>query len=147
MKKIMMTVTMILTLVVNVFAGPGKISEHIVDAFRKEFSGARDVAWQTAGNNKYEVSFEYNGSRYFAYYNGKAQLLGAMRHILSTELPYYLQKDLKKEYAGYWIADLYEITNDAGTSYYVTLQGGGDRIVLESRDQDNWYLFSKHIAS
>src|ERR1700741_3283568 len=104
MKKIMIALSLMITLTASAFSGEERVDQQVLNAFKKEFTTAKDVAWE-AGENFYQASFEYEGERVFAFYNTKAELLAISRHILSTELPQFLQKKVKKNYAEYWIAD------------------------------------------
>jgi len=140
MKKILLAITLMLTSIAYVFAGDEKINQQVVHAFSREFSAAQDAAWQSR-DNYYRVDFNMEGERMVAFYSTKAELLGVTRHILSTKLPGYLQKSLKKDYASYWITDLLELSNEEGLSYYVTLQNADETIILESKDSLYWTLF------
>ena len=124
------------------FAGEEKINQQALDAFQEEFSNVEEVNW-VAHKDFYEVSFSYQGKKIFAFYNSKGSLLGVMHYMLSTELPDYLQNQLKKYYPGYWIADLFEMKKDGSTNYYITLQDANKKIVLESRDKDRWEIFKE----
>ncbi len=65
------------------------------------------------------------------------------RNISSSQLPILLQTTLKKEFTGHWISDLFEIANDEGTSYYVTLENAGIKLVLKSTNNTAWTKFQK----
>ncbi|MGZ8517547.1 MAG: hypothetical protein ACXWWD_09360 [Chitinophagaceae bacterium] len=64
------------------------------------------------------------------------------RNISSLELPISLQTNLKNNYSKYWISDLFEISNNEGTSYYITLENADSKIVLKS-DSNKWNTFKK----
>jgi len=64
--------------------------------------------------------------------------------MLSTELPYYLQKELKEYYNEYWIANLFELSNENGTSYHVVLQNAKGTLTLSSSEQNNWELYNSY---
>ncbi|HEX7845274.1 MAG TPA: hypothetical protein VF476_05685 [Chitinophagaceae bacterium] len=73
-----------------------------------------------------------------------ATISAVLENILSTELPLFLQKSLKKNYENYWITDLFRLTGDEGVCYYITLKNADETLILESRYQGNWHLFKKH---
>jgi hypothetical protein len=54
-----------------------------------------------------------------------------------------LTAELKKNYEGYWITDLFEIATDSQTSYYVTLENADHKIVLESVGVQGWQSYKK----
>ena len=68
------------------------------------------------------------------------------RNISSLDLPMTLQTSLKK-YTGYWISDLFEISNNDGTNYYITMENAGSKIVLKSNSGGNWNVFKKSVKS
>lgn len=63
-----------------------------------------------------------NGQRAFAYYSTGGELMGVARYISSLQLPLGLLSNLKNNYSNYWISDLFELSNNDGTHYYVTLE-------------------------
>lgn len=143
MKKIMILLAMMLACTINMLASTEEPDQQVINAFKKEFATAQDITWSMT-NQFYRADFENNGERVFAFYTINGELYCVGRYILSTQLPYYLQKNLKKEYADYWIADLFEISGENGTKYYVTLKKGDSKIVLESGDNITWELFRKY---
>jgi len=64
--------------------------------------------------------------------------------MISTELPYYLQKELKEYYNEYWIVSLFELSKDSGTSYHAVLKNAEETIVISSSENNNWELFNHH---
>ena len=123
-------------------AGEENVSPKVLNAFKNEFSTAKEVEW-TAGSNYYKAAFTFNGNHVFAFYNMDGDLLGLTRYISSLDLPINLQKDLKKDYSAYWISDLFEVANSQGTSYYITLENAEKKIVLRSGDGNDWTTFKK----
>lgn len=141
MKK--MILALALTLCMSLaFAGEENVSPKVLNAFKNEFSTAKEVEW-TAGSNYYKAAFTFNGNHVFAFYNADGELLGLTRYLSSLDLPIGLQKDLKKDYSAYWISDLFEVANTEGTSYYITLENAEKKIVLKAADGNNWTTFKK----
>jgi hypothetical protein len=62
------------------------------------------------------------------------------------QLPISLQTSLKKQCGDLWISDLFEVANDQGTSYYVTLENADTKIVLKSSGSD-WTTYQKQRKS
>jgi hypothetical protein len=143
MKKIIMVLTMALTLSTSfAFTGEESISKKAVNAFKTEFAGATNAAW-TAANNCYKVTFNLGDQQLFAYYSTSGEFMAVTRHISSFNLPLNLQSSLKKSWSNYWITDLFEIANQEGTAYYVTLETADSKIVLKSTDGGNWSIQQK----
>jgi len=124
------------------FAGEENVTPTVLNSFNNEFSTAKEVEW-TVGSDYYKAAFTFNGNHVFAFYNKDGELLGLTRYISSLDLPINLQKDLKKDYSSYWIADLFEVANSEGTNYYITLESAEKKIVLRSAGGNNWTTFKK----
>jgi hypothetical protein len=142
MKKIVLVITFILTLVALAFANEEKIKPEVLDAFKTKFSNAQDVTW-VAGNNYFKASFNYYGSPMFAWYTPSGKLMGVTRYMSSTELPLYLRNTLKEKYTLYWISNVVEESNKNGFSYYITLENADTKIVLKSKSGNDWTIYSK----
>ena len=141
MKRIIMTLA-IAASSLFAFAGEGNVSKNVLSAFSKEFSGATEVSW-SAGTDYYRVAFVMNDQYISAFYNYSGELMGITRNISSLNLPLALQTKLRKDYAGYWITDLFEVSNNEGTRYYVTVENADKKITLKSDLDINWDVFKK----
>ena len=138
---------MILTLAIAVstfsaFASDENVNQKVLNAFKEEFNSAREVEW-TTGSNYYKATFVYNEKHVFAYYNENGELLGLTRYLSPVDLPMNLQKNLKNDFQGYWISDLFEIAKNDGTAYFLTLENADTKVVLKSTDSSNWSVYSK----
>ena len=139
MKKIIMTLAIALSSMAA-FAGEEDVDRKVLNAFKTDFSTANHVEW-ASGNNYYRASFIYNNKHVFAYYNTDGDLLGLTRYISSMDLPLGLQTELKKDYADYWISDLFEVSKTEGTAYYITLEEADKQVVLKSTDSSGWEVY------
>jgi hypothetical protein len=54
-----------------------------------------------------------------------------------------LQAGLKNDYSSFWVSDLYEMSKNDGTSYYITLENADQKIVLRSSNGSAWTLHKK----
>jgi hypothetical protein len=141
MKKIIIALAVTLS-TLSSFAREVEVSSRVLDAFKSEFAGAKEVSW-TTGSNFYKAAFVYNEQYVFAFYSTEGQLIGMTRYISSLDLPMNLQTSLKKSYSNYWIADLFEVSNDDGTGYYITMENADSKVVLKSTDGGSWTLYQK----
>ncbi len=141
MKKIIITLAIAFSSVIA-FAGEVNVSSNILNSFGRDFAGATGVQW-TTGNKLAKASFVFNGQHVIAFYNLDGELMGITRNITSLDLPLYLQTSLKKDYQDYWISDLFELSNDNGTSYYITLQNADGSVVLKSSEV-KWTVYKKY---
>lgn len=124
------------------FAHTGEINENILRSFNNQFAGAQDVNWEE-GKSISKVTFRLNGQVMFAYYREAGELVAVTRNIISGQLPITLLADLKKNYQDFWITDLFEISADDNTSYYITLQNADQTLVLKSSGIQGWQTFKK----
>ena len=143
MKKIMMMLALVLTIGTSfAYTGEEAINKQALNAFKKEFAGATEAAW-TVGDNFYKVTFSLNDQKLFAYYNMQGNFMAVTRNISSLQLPLTLQTSLKRAYNNYWISDLFEVANNDGTNYYVTLETADAKIILKSTDGSDWSVYQK----
>jgi hypothetical protein len=124
------------------FANDGNISGTVLESFNKSFKNATEVKWSTV-NSYYKADFSFNGQQVSAFFEREGKLIAVTRHVLSTLLPVTLQADLKKDYEDYWISDLFEVSDDQGTSYFVTLQKPDVSLILKATSGSSWSEYRK----
>lgn len=140
MKKMILTLAIAVS-TFNAFATDANVNEKVLDAFRTEFTSAKEVEW-SVNSNYYKATFNYNGKYVFAFYNENGELLGLSRYLSPDDLPIALQKNLTKNYKGYWVSDLFETAKNDATNYYITLENADTKIVLKSSG-NSWGVHSK----
>jgi hypothetical protein len=141
MKKIIIMLAITISSL-SVFAGEENVNTRVLNAFSREFAGAKDVKW-TTNETFSKASFVFNGQYVYAFYQLDGELLAMTRNISSLDLPINLQTSLKKGYEGYWISDLFEVSNNEGTNYYITMENADSKIILKSTDAGKWNSFKK----
>ena len=125
---------------------PVDVNKRAVAAFHAEFKKAKNVSW--AESPKYvQARFSLDNKIMYAYYNPDGSFVGVIRHILTTDLPAGLQKQIKKEFGSYWVSELFQLTNDEGTTYYIQLENGNESVVLNTDDTYGWKVFSRTNSS
>lgn len=138
----------LLTCIAAFFAQPSFATEKeatpssVLKSFNATFNTATDVEW-TATESLYKARFVLNGQVVNAYYSTDGEMLAVTRNITSHQLPLVLQTGLKKAYSNLWITDLFELNNEEGTTYYVTLENGDQKLVLKSAGGSGWSLYGK----
>ncbi|HYJ38500.1 MAG TPA: hypothetical protein VEV87_07770 [Chitinophagaceae bacterium] len=143
MKKTIFTLALSLILGTASFANNDEsINQKAVQSFKKEFAQAKEVSWQKAGD-LVKATFTLNERVLFAYYNEAGDLMAITRNITTDLLPIALQTSLRKDYAGYWVSDLFEMVTGGQTNYYVTLENADHKIVMKSEDFGNWASYRK----
>jgi hypothetical protein len=144
MKKIILSIATVLTLGLSAFASgnDGIVSQQARNAFKRDFTSASNISWEQK-DSYVKATFSLNGQILYAYYSNNGDLQAVVRNIVSDQLPISLLTDLRRDYNGYWITDLFEISSDDQTTYYVTLENSDKKIVLKSSDTAYWNIFSK----
>ncbi len=123
-----------------------KVSAAVVASFQAAFKNAADVKWNEAGTY-YKADFVLNGQYVNAYYDETANLVAVTRNVSSFQLPITLQAKLKASYEKYWIADLFELSDEAGVAYYATVENGDAKITLKSTGSNEWTVYQKQSKS
>ena len=122
---------------------PEGVDPVVVKSFENTFANATEVDWKVS-EKFVKVEFALDGQYINAFYNVDGELLALTRNVSSNQLPVMLQASLKKETEKYWISELFEVTNEEGTSYFVCLENADEKVVLKSSGNKNWDSFSKN---
>jgi hypothetical protein len=148
MKKIFLSlgIVMMMGMMMGVTAfangDDGIVSQQARNSFKKDFSAASKVSWELK-DGFVKATFYLNNQVLYAYYNTGGDLQAIVRNILSDQLPISLVTGLRRDYADYWITDLFEISANGQTTYYVTVENSDRKIVLKSEGTSDWDVFSK----
>ena len=118
------------------------VNQRVESSFNKNFSDAEQISWSRV-DKLYRAQFTLRGQVMYALIDEDGTLVGAYRNILSTQLPLYLQYQLKDDYNDYWISALFEVAKENETSYYVTVENKDQSLILKSENGDDWTTFSK----
>lgn len=138
--QIALTAVLLVTLgVSNSFANPK--NGEIKTSFEKDFKHA-EVMSTDASDAYTKITFKINGAIMFAFYNENGELLAVTHNIRSTELPINLMLQVKRNYANYWVSDLFEMDANGTTNYYITLENAGTKLTLRS-NAGSWETYSK----
>jgi hypothetical protein len=142
-KQIIIGLFLLIAGISNTFAnGEENVNAQVINSFRKDFTHAQNVQWSN-GKDFVKATFTLNEHVVYAYYSDKGELLGVTRNIVSSQLPMNLLTDVKKNYSQYWIADLFEMAANHETTYYITLESEGHKVILKSNGTNGWEVFKK----
>ena len=138
-----MMLAMPVMMVSSAFAGTADgINDKAVSSFNQEFAQASEAKWE-AKNDFSKVTFTLNNQVMFAYYGNNGDLIAVIKNISSAQLPLNLLSKVKKDYQSSWISGLFEMSDTAETSYYLTLEDGDNTTVLKSTNGSSWEVFRK----
>jgi hypothetical protein len=119
-----------------------EINAAVQHAFTQQFSNATSVKW-TVSLEFVKADFMMNGRGVAAFYSHEGSLMGVTRNLCSTELPVELQAAIKRSYNGYWISELFELSNENGVTYFVTVENAEKKMVLQSERGAAWTTYQK----
>jgi hypothetical protein len=143
MKKIVLMLAVIaIELGSTAFAGEIKVDKRVKRAFEKEFAGAVDVKWSTF-ETYIKVDFSLNDVPLIACYSAEGEKLAVIRNIQFSLLPLVLQFDQKKRFRDYWTSQLFELVNEEGTHYHLTVENTNEKIQLVSHESSEWEVIRK----
>lgn len=142
MKKIITILAIAMSVTTASLAGGEKVAPRVLDAFKTEFSTATEVTWMVA-DSYYRAAFTLNGQKVFAYYDMNNDFIGLARYITTLQLPIHLLAGLKNHYGNYWVNDLFEISKEDGTHYYITLENADATVKLKSSNGEDWETYDK----
>ena len=141
MKKMILALALVFT-ISGAFASDVTVTKEVLKSFNNNFSNATDITW-TIGDGYYKAAFTLNEQKVFAFFNSEGEYLGLARYINTLQLPVYQHSSLKKHYGQKWVTDLFEMANDEGTTYYITLEDANTKLVLKSTPGSDWYVYKK----
>lgn len=114
----------------------------VLRSFSKTFTTATEVDWSVI-NNMYKAQFTLNGQVVTAFYEANGTMVAVTRNMTSNQLPVTLQVELKKDYENFWITGLFELSDESGTDYYVTLESADETVILKSVSDNSWSRYKK----
>ncbi|HYO22721.1 MAG TPA: hypothetical protein VER36_09970 [Flavisolibacter sp.] len=122
------------------------VSSAVIASFNSSFKNASEVSWKATGDY-FKADFVLNSQHVSAFYDNTGNLVAVTRNINSFQLPMTLQTKLKNSYGSYWISDLFEMSDNDGTTYYVTVENGDSKTTLKSNGTSEWSVYQKQRKS
>ncbi|WP_109695193.1 PepSY-like domain-containing protein [Chitinophaga deserti] len=138
MKKIIAILTLVTVFVTGAFAADGVTIDNkkVLEAFKREFATAEDVAWYTTPD-KFVAKFTMHARKVTAHYNKEGELLATSRYITDSDLPLNVITRLMKKYPDQKINNIVEYEADGSTTYVITLESETHWTVLRAESNGN----------
>lgn len=112
----------------------------VITGFNQLFNQAKDVTWET-GKDFFKATFDWNGRTLFAFYADNGDLMGVATNLSAAVIPGNLRADIRKNYSGYWITDLFGYRNDQEQALVITLENADKKIILKSTGGESWSVY------
>ena len=94
-----------------------------------DFKDAGKVTWSTKANLM-EASFEWNGQKLHTFYNQDGEQVAISREVTLDKLPIKALQAINEKYSGYKTSEAIELSNDEGLSYYLSMENGNRKVIL-----------------
>lgn len=111
-------------------ADVSKVSFRVLNAFEAQFAGATDVAWTVTADYT-KAKFAIEGETVEAFFNGNGDVIGTSRKVEFKRLPLSAIQKIKKSYPKYQVTETIEFELSGDRRYYVSIEEGSDRKILE----------------
>lgn len=143
MKKLVLFLAIVLA-TQSSFAADATTPSSASRSFNRDFHKATNVQWQYS-EAYVRASFLLDNRLMNAYYTTDGELMAVTRNIVCEQLPLKLLMELKQNYSAYWISNLFEVVNESGDQYYITLENGDETLILKAKAHKSWKLFQKTV--
>lgn len=131
MKKIVITLSLMLAAIAQSFAADPNVSASLKKEFESRFARAKEVSWSQAGGFSV-ASFTQYGKKLFAYFNSNNELVVVAEPITMQMLPEEAFASLVEDHADYTIVEVYKMKSDDGVRYHAVLENGKEKMIVES---------------
>jgi hypothetical protein len=125
---------------------PAREDKDVPNAFHRYFRKAEVLSSEVLAKFTV-VTFKLNNEIESAYYGQSGQLLAITRNIVSSQLPADLQAELKSDYGGYWITELFELNADGQSGYYIALENADTRLTLHATADGVWEVYGSAVKN
>lgn len=132
MKKLIIASILAVTVITSAFAGSNeKLNFKGSDKFLIDFPKASNINYKVTTDYT-QVSFVLNGEQVKAFYNPEGNLTATAKNISLDKLPAGSLAKIQNKYSTAIITEAIEMNHeDNGLNYYVSLQNGTKKVVLE----------------
>lgn len=142
MKKLLIVFTIFSSIYSTNSFAQDKTPAIVSEAFQTSFTNTKEVTW-TEVNDLYKAAFTSDGQSLYAFFNADGSLVASAREVSLLQLPLSLQNDFRKNYHDYTATNLFEVDNDGGSTYYVTVEGNSAKLQLKSTSYGTWDAYKK----
>lgn len=131
MKKILLAAMLFVAAGSSAFAlDASKVNYRVKSSFESLFADAKNVKWD-AKENYVKATFQYADETIEAFFDADGELIGQSRKVELKTLPVNAKQKIKKDFGSYTVTDAIEFEKDGEKSYYVSLEDGAKKRILQ----------------
>jgi hypothetical protein len=136
-KHLIIGFILILTIYSASAATLSDVPTSVQNELQKEFKEATDIKWKTT-KKFYKASFSINGQNLEAFFSTDGEFIGVSRNITFEQLPLVLLRKAVEKSKDNKLTELFEISSDRGTEYYMSLQNAKEKTIIYKADGEYW---------
>lgn len=146
MKKLFIAALFVLAIGSSAFAidGTKKVSRQTENSFNILFPGASNVSWEQS-EKYFSASFTLDAESLTAYFSKDGELIGTSQQVDIDQLPSKGLRRIKKDYSNYKITDAIKFDQDDRSNFYVMVEQGNCKQILEVSPYGNVTVFKGKI--
>ena len=143
MKSLFLALTLLGTVLCSAaFANDGQVTNTVLTSFRATFKNADEARWSKV-EDLYKAVFNLNQQEFVAFFNERGRLVATTRYLTFIQLPLSLQLNLGKYTKDHKVTEVFEVNNEEGSQFFVTVENAARRIVLASVTNTDWVKYKK----
>jgi len=158
MKKIFLTTAIAALFTANVFAfngtakiedeGSANVSYAVVNKFKADFSGAKNVTW-TVTSNTQKAEFMVDDVKMTAFYDLRGEFLGVTQYVDYKSIPAKAKEQIASKYKGYDVKSVIKFDTNSSdpniesTVYFVDLKNTAEELLVRVTPSANVYYFQQ----
>lgn len=133
MKKIILSVALLVSIVAGAAASPSEVNAKVLKAFNETFALAKDVVWHEY-EDSYQANFRLDEMQVRVLYDEEGRLVRTIRYYSEKQLFPTVVSKLKKKYGNKEIFGVTETASPDEVSFVVTI-----------RDEKNYYIVKSDV--
>jgi hypothetical protein len=131
MKKFFIAALLVAAMGSSAFAtDANRISVKVKNSFESQFTGAENVSW-IQKDTYTKANFTLADENVEAFFAADGELIAFSRKVDLKKLPLIALQKIKKQYSSYKVTDTIEFDQDGEKSYYVSLEDGAKKQILQ----------------
>lgn len=143
MKSLFLALTLLGSVIMtDTYANDIQVSGTVLKSFESTFKNATDAKWSKA-ESLFKAAFSLNNQEFVAFFNERGTLVATTRYLTYNQLPLSLQLNLARYTKDHKVTEVFEVNNEEGSRFFVTVENATRKIVLASVTNTDWVKYKK----